>query len=59
MACSLARTLIEGDSPLASVEDGIRACVTAFGIDQAVDQGRVIDLGPMWDAVAMPASISL
>jgi predicted dehydrogenase len=57
MAAGLARTLLDGAPPLATVEDGIRACVAAFGIDQAVDEGRVVDCRPMWDVVSSPARV--
>jgi predicted dehydrogenase len=53
LAVGLVKTLIEGAAPLASVEDGILACVAAFGIDQSVDEGRVIDFHSMWEAVGM------
>lgn len=48
MAAALARTLLEGATPLATVEDGLRACIAAFGMDQALEEGRVVDLLPLW-----------
>ncbi|MFA6177107.1 MAG: Gfo/Idh/MocA family oxidoreductase [Phycisphaerae bacterium] len=53
MASGLAKTLLEGAAPLASVEEGIRACVAAFGIDRSIDEGRMIDCRSLWDACAM------
>ncbi len=48
MARDLAATLLEGRPPAAGVEEGIRSAFTAFGIDQALDEGRVVDLRPLW-----------
>lgn len=48
MAVELGRTLLEDAPPQASVDDGLRACVAAFGIDQAMNEGRVVDLHPLW-----------
>jgi len=48
MAAGLAATILEGKPPLATVDDGICACITAFGIDQAADTGQVVDLRTMW-----------
>jgi predicted dehydrogenase len=50
MARGLAATLLEGKTPLATVDDGIRACVTAFGIDQACETETMVDLRPLWQA---------
>lgn len=52
MAEGLAATILDGKPPLATVEDGIRACVAAFGIDQSADSGQVTDLRPMWESVS-------
>jgi hypothetical protein len=51
MGGNLARTLLEGIAPLASVEDGILACVAAFGIDQAMEEGRVVDFDTLEEMV--------
>ncbi len=52
MARGLVRTLTEGVAPLATVEDGLRACIAAFGIDASMDEEKITDLQPYWDAVA-------
>lgn len=52
MARGLVKTLTEGVPPLATVEDGLRACVTAFGIDASMDEGTITDFAPYWEAVA-------
>ncbi len=44
----LRATLLEGASPRASVDDGIRACVAAFAIDRAMEENRVVDLTDDW-----------
>ncbi len=48
MAAHLARTMLEGAPPLATLDDGLRSAVSCFGVDEAHDTGRVIDLRPMW-----------
>lgn len=50
MAKGLAATLLKGEAPMATVEDGIRACVAAFGIDQACETEEMVDLRPLWQA---------
>jgi predicted dehydrogenase len=49
MARHLARTMLSGAEPLASMDEGVRSALTCFGIDQALDNARVVDLVPMWD----------
>jgi predicted dehydrogenase len=53
MAEHLAACLLEGRKPLASVGEGLRSAITAFGIDLAADSGSVVDLGPMWNAAGI------
>lgn len=50
MARELVKTMVKGQKLLASVEDGIRACVVAFAIDEAMRENKVVDLKPWWDA---------
>lgn len=51
MAKNLAATILHQQPPLATVEDGLRACVVAFGIDQAMESGSVVDLNPVWQSI--------
>lgn len=48
MAGHLARTMLEDAPPLATLEDGLRSAVGCFGVDEALDTGRVVDLRPLW-----------
>ena len=48
MGKAMVGTLLRGEAPLASVNEGIQSALVAFGIDQAADEGRVIDLHEMW-----------
>lgn len=48
MAKSMLETLLHGAPPLASVREGLVSAIVAFGIDQAADECRVIDLHEMW-----------
>jgi predicted dehydrogenase len=50
---SLARSMREGAQPLTSLEDGLRAAVTVFGIDEAQRTGMVTDLSPLWRQVGI------
>jgi predicted dehydrogenase len=56
MAAGLAQTLRNGAKPLAGVAEGLRSCVAAFGVDQALAQGRVIDLIPVWRELGIEVS---
>ena len=48
LGASLADTMLRGAEPLSTLEDGLRAAFTAFGIDEAQRTGTVVDLTPMW-----------
>lgn len=45
---SLADTMLNGTPPLSSLEEGLRAAITVFGIDEAQQTGSVVDLHPLW-----------
>jgi len=53
MAKALVDTLINGQKPLASVEEGLHACVAAFAIDQAMEEKKVVELDPWWKAAGV------
>jgi predicted dehydrogenase len=48
MAKSMLETLLRGEPPLASIQEGIKSAIVAFGIDQAADENRVVNLHEMW-----------
>lgn len=48
LSASLRKSMIDGVPPLANPEDGLKSAIAAFGIDQALDTGTVVDLTPMW-----------
>lgn len=48
MAKSLIQTMLHGAGPAASVLQGIHSAVAAFGLDEAADTGKVVDLREMW-----------
>ncbi|MEI6167901.1 MAG: Gfo/Idh/MocA family oxidoreductase [bacterium] len=48
LGTSLADTMLKGTPPLTSLEDGLRAAFTAFGMDEAQRTGTVVDLSPFW-----------
>jgi len=44
--------MVLNDAPsISSVEDGIKAAISCFAIDKAMDENRVVDLAEMWDEV--------
>ena len=53
MAQALVKTLLEREAPRATVEDGLRACLVAFALDEAADNSRVVDLMPRWKAAGI------
>jgi len=57
MAAALVRTMMFGDPPLASVEEGIASAITAFAIDRATETGQVVDLTPLWEKAKLPYSV--
>jgi len=48
MAEALVASMKRGASPLTSVTHGLHSAIAAFGIDQALDEGCVMDLRPLW-----------
>jgi predicted dehydrogenase len=48
LGASLANTMLNGVPPLTSLEDGLRAALTVFGLDEAQRTGTVVDLIPFW-----------
>jgi predicted dehydrogenase len=55
---SLADSMIHGTPPLTSLDDGLRAAFTAFGMDEAQRTGTVIDLMPLWQRAGLEQSLS-
>ncbi|HOF19013.1 MAG TPA: gfo/Idh/MocA family oxidoreductase, partial [Phycisphaerae bacterium] len=40
--------MLRGEPPRATLEDGLRSAITAFAVDEAMAQGRLIDVMPYW-----------
>lgn len=53
MAKHLANTILEGAAPIAGMAEALRSAITCFGIDMAHDEGRVVDLRPLWKAAGV------
>jgi len=51
LARSLVASMLEGAPPRTGLEDGLKAAVTCFGIDRAMDTGRTVNMAPLWRAV--------
>lgn len=45
---SLAASILRDEPPFTGVEDGLRSAFTAYALDQAADEGRVVDLTDIW-----------
>lgn len=57
---SLADSMLHGTPPCATLDDGLRAAITCFGIDEALATGAVVDLSDYWkqarlDGAAVPS----
>jgi predicted dehydrogenase len=48
---SLADSMLKGKAPFTGLEDGLKAAITCFGIDQAMEEGNVVDMEPIWNRV--------
>lgn len=48
LARLLADCILKGKAPKAGFEDGFNSAVTCFGIDEAMDTGRVVDMKNYW-----------
>jgi predicted dehydrogenase len=59
MTPALVRTMLQGEPPLASVNEGICSTVTALGIDQSLAEGRIVDLMPFWKEAGINVSDGL
>jgi hypothetical protein len=53
LASELVQSMYDGTPPSAGMEDGVRAAVTCFAVDDAMDTGRVVDVRPYWNAVGL------
>ena len=56
MAKALADSLLNRQAPFATVEDGIRACLVAFALDEAAEKKCVVDLSPHWKTIGVDPS---
>lgn len=59
MAEHLCQTMLTGAAPLASMEEGIRSALSCFGLDEALDTQRVVDLQPLWQRAGIDAAKAL
>ena len=48
LAESVVQSMLRGAESVTNVEDGVKSAVTCFGIDEAADSGRVVDMAPLW-----------
>ncbi len=48
MGRRLAGSILRGEEPAASMHEALLSAVTCLGIDLAMDEGRVVDMRPLW-----------
>jgi predicted dehydrogenase len=48
---SLADSMLKGKAPFTSLEDGLKSAITCFGIDQAMEKGKVVNMQPLWKRI--------
>ena len=51
MAADLVASMLDGKPPRSGPEEGLKSAVTCLSIDQAMREGRVVDLMPAWSAI--------
>ncbi len=49
LAESLKNSMLYGTEPQTSVKEGFYSSVTTFGIDRATEEGRVVQMKPIWE----------
>jgi len=58
LSASLRESMLNGAPPLADPDDGLESAVTAFGIDRAMEKGKVHDYRPTWKKCGVDPSSS-
>lgn len=49
LANSIVQSMLNQKMPQSNLEDGLRAAITVFGVDQAQTTCQVVDLTPLWE----------
>jgi len=44
----LVDAIVKGVVPESGIDEGLKSAITAFGIDQAMQSGSVVDMDPLW-----------
>jgi predicted dehydrogenase len=53
LAKELSESMLDGATPKASFEDGLKSSITCLAIDEAMDTGRVVDLASYWEKAGL------
>jgi len=53
---SLRESMVNGAPPLATPDEGLISAAVAFATDEAMTEGRVVDLTPMWQRAGLDLS---
>ena len=51
----LADSMLHGTPPTVGLAEGVTSAVTCFAIDDAMNRGQVVDVGPYWSAIGRGA----
>jgi predicted dehydrogenase len=49
LAAELADSMANGTPPAVGLREGVESAVTCFAMDDAMDTGKVVDVGPYWE----------
>jgi predicted dehydrogenase len=55
LARELAASMLKGTPPAVGLDDGLLSAFTCFGIDKAMESGKVVDMAPFWRRISAPS----
>lgn len=53
LCASLADVMVHGNDPRTSIREGLFSAITSFGIDKAMDTGRIVNMASLWKQVGI------
>ena len=53
MVRELVDSMLHQSVPSVGLMEGLKSAVTCFAIDEAMDTGTVVDVGPYWDKIGL------
>lgn len=58
MTREVGQLMHDGADPSTTLDDGLAAAITCFGIDQAMQTRQTVDLTPLWDQAGQAAALA-